>query len=169
MRSAVGAGLGLNVFNRQADKLYMANIAQIVNVLQSVILTDGPEGKRAVRTSTYYAFQLLKPHRSKTAVRGETESNDPLGLSMSASKSGGEMVVSFVNPGTSDIDIDCAMRGFTARSGRAEFLHHADMNAYNGFDTPETLVPKPHQAGVEGAKLRLTAPALSVITAILTA
>src|SRR5205807_169412 len=43
MRSAVGAGLGLNVFNRHADKLYMCNIAQIVNVLQSVILTEGPE------------------------------------------------------------------------------------------------------------------------------
>jgi alpha-L-arabinofuranosidase len=167
MRSAVGAGLGLNVFNRQADKLYMANIAQIVNVLQSVILTDGPDGKRAVRTSTYYAFQLFKPHRSKKSVRVETESSDPLALSVSASKSEGEMVVSFVNPGATDIDLDCALRGFTARSGRAEILHHPDMNAYNGFDTPDTLVPKPHQVGVEGARLKLTAPALSVITATL--
>ena len=60
MRSAVAAGLGLNIFNRQADKLYMCNIAQMVNVLQSVLLTDGPEGKDCVRTTTYYAFMLFK-------------------------------------------------------------------------------------------------------------
>jgi len=69
MRSAVAAGLGLNIFNRQADKLYMCNIAQMVNVLQSVLLTDGPEGKNCVRTTTYYAFMLFKAHRGKTAVR----------------------------------------------------------------------------------------------------
>jgi alpha-N-arabinofuranosidase len=168
MRSAVGAGLGLNVFNRQADKLYMCNIAQIVNVLQSVILTDGPEGKRSVRTSTYYAFQLFKPHRSNTAVRVETESSDALSLSVSASKKGGELVVSFVNPSASgDIDIDCVLRGASARSGSAEILHHSDLNAFNGFDNPDTLVPKALKIGVEGSHVKLTAPALSVITATL--
>src|SRR5215469_12112527 len=55
-RSAVAAGLGLNIFNRQADKLYMCNIAQMVNVLQSLLLTDGPTGERCVRTTTYHAF-----------------------------------------------------------------------------------------------------------------
>jgi alpha-N-arabinofuranosidase len=46
MRSAVAAALGMNIFNRQADKLYMCNIAQIVNVLQSVLMTDGPAARR---------------------------------------------------------------------------------------------------------------------------
>src|SRR5205085_12589379 len=49
VRSALAAGLGLNIFNRQADKLYMCNIAQIVNVLQSLVLTDGPEGEHCIR------------------------------------------------------------------------------------------------------------------------
>ncbi len=155
MRSAVGAALGLNVFNRQADKLYMANIAQIVNVLQSVLLTDGPEGKRCVRTSTYYAFQLFKPHRSKTAVRVETGSSDPLSLSVSASRSDGEVVVTFTNPSaSSDIDIDCTLRGISAESGRAEILHSPDLNAYNSFENPDTLVPKPHKIAVEGSSLK---------------
>jgi alpha-L-arabinofuranosidase len=167
MRSAVGAGLGLNIFNRQADKLYMANIAQIVNVLQSILLTDGPEGKTAVRTSTYYAFQLYKPHRSNTAVKVETEGSDPLGLSMSASRSASELVVSFVNPSASDMEIDCTVRGFAARSGSAQILHHTDMNAFNGFDHPDVLTPKPHQVTVEGSRVRLAAPSLSVITAVL--
>jgi alpha-N-arabinofuranosidase len=169
MRSAVGAGLGLNAFNRQADKLYMANIAQIVNVLQSVLLTDGPEGKRCVRTSTYYAFQMFKAHRSKMAVRVETESSDPLALSVSGSKSGGELVVSFVNPSMDDFDIDCALRGFSAKSGQAEILHHSDLNAYNGFENPDTLVPKEHKIGVEGSRLKVSAPGLSLITVRLTA
>jgi alpha-N-arabinofuranosidase len=69
MRSAVAAALGLNLFNRQADKLHMCNIAQMVNVLQSVLLTDGPEGKNCVRTTNYWAFMLFKPHSSKMAVR----------------------------------------------------------------------------------------------------
>ncbi len=79
-------------------------------------------------------------------------------------------MVSFVNPSASgDIDIDCVLRGFSAKSGSAEMLHHTDMNACNGFDSPETLVPKPLKMGVEGPHLKLTAPALSVITATLQA
>src|SRR5579859_2805312 len=85
MRSAVAAGLGLNIFNRQADKLYMCNIAQIVNVLQSLLLTDGPEGSNCIRTTTYYAFQLFKPHRGKTAIRVENTDSSPLAPSVSAS------------------------------------------------------------------------------------
>jgi alpha-N-arabinofuranosidase len=166
MRSAVAAGLGLNIFNRQADKLYMANIAQMVNVLQSVLLTDGPEGKNCVRTSTYWAFMLFKPHRSKTAVQVETGSSDPLGLSVSASRGGSELVVSLVNPSDkNNVEVDCTLRGVTARRGRAEVLHHADWNAYNGFDNPDTIVPKPHEVAVEGTRLRVMAPALSIVTA----
>lgn len=71
MRSAVAAGLGLNIFNRQADKLHMCNIAQIVNVLQAVLMTDGPEGKKCVRTTSYYAFMMFKAHRGNTALKVE--------------------------------------------------------------------------------------------------
>ncbi len=170
MRSAVGAGLGLNIFNRQADKLYMANIAQMVNVLQSILLTDGPEGKKTVRTSTYYAFQLFKAHRSNMAVKVETGSSDPLSLSMSASKSASELVVSFVNPSaTAALDVDCAVRGFAAKSGTAQILHSEDLNACNSFENPDALVPKAHNVVVDGGRLRLEVPALSVITAMLRA
>ena len=68
MRSAVAAALGLNVFHRQADKLVMCNIAQMVNVLHAILLT---EEDKCVRTSTYYAFELAKPHRGKTSVKTE--------------------------------------------------------------------------------------------------
>jgi alpha-N-arabinofuranosidase len=160
----------------------MCNIAQMVNVLQSVLLTDGFEGKRCVRTANYFAFQLFKPHRSKTAVRVETDAarfdpaarrapgqpEPPPEYSVSASKRGGELVVTFVNPRHDvDMQIDCAVRGVSATQGRAQILHDSDMNAYNSFDDPNRLGIKSHEVAVEGARVRLTLPALSVATVTL--
>jgi alpha-N-arabinofuranosidase len=165
MRSAVAAGLGLNIFNRQADKLYMCNIAQIVNVLQSLLLTDGPEGERCVRTTTYHAFSLFKPHRGKTAVRVETDDKAPLALSASASKAQGQLVVSLVNPrADADWHIDVSLRGSAARSATAQILHDADLNAANSFDQPERLMPKAHPVRVDGGRVSLDLPRLSVAT-----
>ncbi len=131
--------LGLNIFNRQADKLYMCNIAQIVNVLQSVLMTDGPEGKNCVRTTSYYAFMMFKPHRGETALKVEYDgmnagmdggrggrggAQDPSPeLSVSASKHGNQMVVTLVNPRHDlAMDVDCALRDASAKSGSATDL-----------------------------------------------
>jgi alpha-N-arabinofuranosidase len=179
IRSAVAAGLGLNVFNRQADKLDMCNIAQMVNVLQSVLLTDGPEGKNCVRTANYYAFLLFKPHRAKTAVhveydgaalpapgaRGGQQPEPPPDLSLSGSRQGSEMILTLVNPRHDvDMEVDCALRGATARQGSAQILHDSDINAYNSFDHPDRLIVKPHAVAVEGNRVRITLPSLSVST-----
>jgi len=166
MRSAVAAGLGLNIFNRQADKLYMCNIAQIVNVLQSMLLTDGPEGRQCVRTTSYYAFLLFKPHRSKTAVRVENSDSSPLGLSVSASKSDKELVVSLVNPHYDrDLHVDCVVKGSRARSGTAQILHNGDWNACNSFTNPDAVVPRQHAIGVDANGIHVDVPRMSVITA----
>ncbi len=166
MRSGVAAGLGLNIFNRQADKLIMCNIAQIVNVLQSLLLTDGPEGERCVRTTTYYAFSLFKPHRGNTAVKVETQdSTNPLGLSASATKKNGQLVISVVNPrADADWQIDATLRGVSAKSATAQILHDADLNAYNSFEQPDRLTPKPHPVRADGARVMLDLPRLSVAT-----
>jgi alpha-N-arabinofuranosidase len=182
MRSAVAAGLGLNLFNRQADKLYMCNIAQMVNVLQSVILTDGPTGKKSVRTTTYWAFMLFKPHRGKTALKVETDGPAlpldsgrggrgaaqpaaPPELSVSASRQGSELIATFVNPQHDvDMTIDCMLRGASAKSARAEILHDSDMNACNSFDDPDRLMPKRHDVSAEGNRLKITLPAMAVAT-----
>jgi alpha-L-arabinofuranosidase len=168
MRSAVAAGLGLNIFNRQADKLFMCNIAQIMNVLQSVLLTDGPEGRKCIRTSTYYAFWLFKAHRGKTALRVETADSSPLAPSVSASIAGHELVLSFVNPRhDTDVDITCSLPGISAKSGSAQILHDPDWNACNTFDNPDRLTPQPHAVTVEGNALKLDLPRMSVVTATL--
>ncbi|MCR5207439.1 MAG: alpha-N-arabinofuranosidase [Eubacterium sp.] len=65
MRDAIVAALTLNIFNKHSDRLLMCNIAQTVNVLQSVILTDG---KKMVKTPTYYVFKLFKEHQNNTLL-----------------------------------------------------------------------------------------------------
>lgn len=65
MRDAIVAALTLNIFNKHADKIIMANIAQSVNVLQSVILTDG---EKMVKTPTYYVFKMYKEHQNNTLL-----------------------------------------------------------------------------------------------------
>jgi alpha-N-arabinofuranosidase len=165
IRSAVAAGLGLNIFNRLADKLYMCNIAQIVNVLQSLLLTDGPSGERCVRTTTYHAFALFKAHRSQRALRIETDSPSPLGLSASASKSEKQVVVSLVNPrNDADLHVECTLAGSSARAGTAQILHDADLNAYNSFEQPNRVVPQSHPVQVSGSKIMVDLPRLSVAT-----
>jgi len=181
MRSAVAAGLGLNIFNRQADKLYMCNIAQMVNVLQAVLITDGAEGRNCVRTTSYYAFMLFKPHRSKTSVRVESDApalSDGNGkqaqgkqpealpdLSISASRQGNQVILTLVNPRhNADMQVDCEVRGVTARRGRAEILHDPDINAYNSFDNPNRVVIRPHPVAVENGRIRVDLPAMSVAT-----
>jgi alpha-N-arabinofuranosidase len=165
MRSAVAAGLGLNIFNRHAEKLFMCNIAQIVNVLQSVLLTDGPQGEHCVRTTTYHAFALFKPHRSKMAVKVENASTGPLDLSVSASKSGSDLVVSFVNPkADADMRVECSLDNKTAKSAAGRILHHKDLNAANTFESPDTIVPVAHPVEAAGSSIRLDLPALSVAT-----
>jgi len=157
----------------------MCNIAQMVNVLQSVLLTDGPEGRNCVRTTTYYAFMLFKPHRGKTAVRvdGGPLTWDGRNLldgevmpipSISASRNGSELVVSLVNPRPDqDMDVECALRGARARQGRAQILHDSDLNAYNSFDHPDRLTIQPHEVAVEPDRMRIMLPAMSVATVTL--
>ena len=71
MRDALVAGINFNIFNKHCDRVKMANIAQMVNVLQSVILT---EGEKMVLTPTYYAFYLYQNHQDATLVDSYLES-----------------------------------------------------------------------------------------------
>ncbi len=165
MRAAVAAAMGLNVFHRQADKLVMCNIAQITNVLHSLLLT---ENEKCIRTSTYYAFEMMKLHRSKKAIAVETGDDSPLGLSISASRQEQDLVITFVNPKhDAAIKVSAALAGVNAASGKAQVLRHDDFNACNTFDKPNEIVPKSHAIRVEGSKVEVDLPPLSIVTAAL--
>lgn len=165
MRSALAIALGLNLFNRQADKLYMCNLTQTVNVRAPLLQTDGPEGQRCIRTSVYFVFSLFKPHRSKTSVRVETDDPASARLSVSASRQDRDMVISMVNASADeDMQIDCSLGAERVGSASAQIVHAEDLNAFNSFDDPEKIAPRSHPARVENSSIQLDLPRLSVIS-----
>jgi alpha-N-arabinofuranosidase len=160
MRSAIAAALGLNLFHRQADKLVMCNIAQIVNVLHSMLLTDGP---KCVRTTSYWAFYLLKAHQGATSLL--THGGDTPSLSVSASKKEGSLIVTLVNPSPDQaLRVTCSLDAARVTSPEGKVLHDADFNAANTFDAPDRITPKPLAAAAEANKLIVELPALAVAT-----
>lgn len=162
MRSAVAAAMGLNVFHRHADKLVMCNIAQTVNVLHSLLLTDGP---RCIRTTTYYAFDMLKDHRGKTAVVTDQQAKGPLDLSVSASRDAQSMVITLVNPRHDQSSrVSLRFTGAQVSAPTATLLHHKDYNAANTFDQPDVIAPKPHEAQLAAGAVRVEVPPMSVVT-----
>lgn len=162
IRAGVATALGLNVFHRQAAKLIMCNIAQMVNVLDSMLLTSGD---KCVRTPAYYAFELAKPHRGKTSVKSEPAHDDPLGLSISASVEGNSLVVTLVNPKHDEgVKLSCSIAGKAVTSAAARSLYHADLNACNTFDSPDAIVPKSIAATARGSEITIELPPLSVTT-----
>ena len=101
MRDALVAAVTLNIFNRHCDRVQMANIAQMVNVLQALILT---EDEKMLLTPTYHVFDLYKEHQDGTLVESYVEASvigteDALvpDLHVSASENGGKIHITLAN------------------------------------------------------------------------
>ena len=91
-------------------------------------------------------------------------------ISLSASRQGGELIVTLVNPRhDADMQVDCQIHGATPRQARAEILHDPDINAYNSFDNPNRVVIREHPVAVENGRVRLALPAMSLATVTLQA
>ncbi len=144
MRDAMVAGLTLNIFNKHADRIRMANIAQIVNVLQSVILTDGDE---MLLTPTYHIFKMYKDHQQNTLLGSfiTSEKTDCDGLKMpelieSASMNeNGEIVSTIVNVSLNKAnEIRCQVADAAVKSVRAEIIT-GSMDDHNTFENKETV------------------------------
>lgn len=73
MRDALVAGITLNIFNKHSDRVKMANIAQIVNVLQAVLLT---EGDKMIKTPTYHVFNMYKYHQDAMLLESNIETKE---------------------------------------------------------------------------------------------
>jgi alpha-L-arabinofuranosidase len=98
-------------------------------------------------------------------VRVETDDSSALGISASASKGAGLLVVSVVNPSPDfDAPMVCTLRGMQPSSASAELLHDADLNAANTFDVPDRLTPKTLLVTIDGGSVRFDLPRLSVAT-----
>lgn len=140
MRDAMVAALTLNIFNRHSDRIVMANIAQMVNVLQAVILT---EGEKMVLTPTYHVFDLYKHHQDAVLLESfaETETvNGVEDLTVSASEDGdGTIHLTAANlnaDGECPVVLSLVGRAVSSVSGR---LLAGDMGAHNTFECPNTV------------------------------
>lgn len=162
VRAGVATAMGLNVFHRQADKLVMCNIAQMVNVLDSILLTSGD---KCVRTPSYYAFELARPLRGKTAFKTDAAVENGSDLSVSAGIQDENIVVMLVNPKHDEaLRLTCAVKGRTVKSAKARTLFHSDMNACNTFEAPDTLTPRDWAATADGGQIVLNLAPLSITT-----
>ena len=170
LRDAIVAGLSLNYFNERCDRIKMANIAQTVNVLQSLILTDG---EKMLLTPTYHVFEMYKVHHDATllplAVNSGTYAMDGRELpsvSASASKDAdGTVHISVVNIEPSeDIKLLIDLRGGDYKDVSARILTAPELNTHNTFDRPEEIKPATFkEVKIKKNILSLDMPAKSII------
>ncbi|MDQ3278426.1 MAG: alpha-N-arabinofuranosidase [Bacteroidota bacterium] len=170
LRDALIAGTHLNIFNNHAGRVRMANLAQTVNVLQALILT---QGRQMLLTPTYHVFDLFKVHHDAKLVPVQFSSPDYVlgnqklpALNVSASlDSAGTLHISLVNidpakPLTVQTTLD---GGFKTVSGR--MITSANLTDVNSFSQPEKVVATNFNgARLNGKNLSVTLPAKSVVT-----
>ncbi|MDR2680761.1 MAG: alpha-N-arabinofuranosidase [Tannerella sp.] len=170
LRDAIVAAINLNIFNAHCDRVKMTNIAQTVNVLQAVILTDR---EKMILTPTYWVYYLYKVHQDATLLPVFFTS-DKYGLngktvdaiSVSASKdAAGKIHITLVNidPNKAQ-NIETELRGVAAKKVSGKVLTSAKINDYNSFDKPNTVSVKDFKdAKLSDGKLNVTLPAKSVV------
>lgn len=160
-RDAVLAALNINIFARHADRVRIANIAQMVNVLQAMILTDQ---EKMVLTPTYHVFRMYVPFQDATFVpvtfHAGTYTHGSITLprvdAVAAKGTDGRLwlAVTNVDPNRA-ADIDVSFNGVTAKSASGETLTAPKVDSINTFDAPNIVTPKPFSAKAQGGKLSL--------------
>ncbi|MGN6604933.1 MAG: alpha-N-arabinofuranosidase [Ginsengibacter sp.] len=170
LRDALAAASTLNIFNNHSDRVRMANLAQTVNVLQSLVLTKGAQ---MVLTPTYYVFDLYKVHQDAKLIPiqlsspGYVSGNENLpAVNASASKdSTGAIHISLVNiHPTKAITVRTSLNGAKWNSVSGNILTSEKFNDYNSFENPHKVkLAKFSGVKKENDKLEVTLPAKSVV------
>jgi alpha-N-arabinofuranosidase len=170
LRDAITAAIHLNIFNQHAGRVKVANLAQIVNVLQSVILT---KDDKMVLTPTYHVFRMFKVHQEAQLLNIDIRCEDytfgdrkipAISASASIDKTGKiHISLANLNP-NKEITITCPVVGDKYIKVTGEVLTAGEMAAYNSFEKPETVKP----ASFNGFKmtdgiLTVTMPSKSVV------
>ncbi len=171
LRDAMVAAVNLNIFHKHCDRVKMANIAQMVNVLQAMILT---KEKDIVLTPTYYVFEMYSVHQDAALLpvdlqcESYTDGKDSIpALSASASKDKeGKIHISLANlHATKAQDVRCELKGTTGSKVSGEIITAATLNAYNDFGKPEAVGLKPFTgAQLKNGILTVSLPAKSIVT-----
>lgn len=173
LRDALVAAIHLDIFNRHCDRVHMANIAQTINVLQAMVLTE-EDGERLVLTPTYHVFEMYKAHQEATLLPLDLQCDDYTfgeaaipAISASASRNQAgqiHLTLSNFNP-QQDIELRCTIRGLAVQDVSGRILTAEQIDAVNTFERPEQVSPQPFSAArLEGdGTLAITLPAKSVV------
>src|SRR5688572_14122967 len=170
LRDAIAAGINFNIFHKHADRVRMSNIAQMINVLQAMLLTDK---EKMVRTPTYHVFRMYRVHQGATMIPIDLSAPEyKMGdasvpsLSVSASRdSEGRLHVSIVNLDPNrPAEISATLSGGATKSVSGEVLTAPAVNSLNTFDRPNAVNPAPFSDyKLAGSQLNLTVPSKSVV------
>ena len=170
LRDALVAATNFHIFIRHADRVRMANIAQMVNVLQSMIRTDGP---RMVLTPTYYAFLMYRPFQGATALPVQLSSPDysvgsaklPAIDATAARAVDGAIYIGLINADANQpADVSLSIAGAKAGTVAGQMLTGAKTDSRNEFGQAEQVHPVPFAgARWSGGNLLVRLPEKSVV------
>ncbi len=158
-RDAILAALNLNIFARHSDRVRMANIAQMINVLQAMIMTDK---EKMVLTPTYHVFKMYVPFQDATFVpvvfdAGSYTHGDitlPRVDVIAAKDKAGKLWLAITNVDPNQpLNLEANISGLVAKSVVGETLTGSKVDSVNTFASPNTVAPKPVSAKVAGGKL----------------
>jgi alpha-N-arabinofuranosidase len=170
LRDAITAAIHLNIFNQNADRVKVANLAQMVNVLQAVILT---KDDKMVLTPTYHVFRMFRVHQEAQLLNTDLRCEDytinnrkipAVSASASVDKDGKiHITLANLNP-NKEITLTCPIIGDTFKSVTGEVLTAGAMNANNSFEKPETVKPVTFNGfSMKDGVLTVTMPPKSVV------
>lgn len=186
IRDALVAANTLDIFNRHADKVVMSNIAQTINVLQSMILT---EGERMLVTPTGYVYELYAPHQGAQALRmrvetpqihfkksnilqsswqsalqkGERMEGNVPAVAGSASIKGQILFLTLTNSHANEsVEVNVELLGDALITRATGQVLAGEIHAHNTFDSPEAVKPAPLDIEIRGGEVQLTLPAASI-------
>ena len=168
IRDAILAAVNLNIFARHADRVRMANIAQMVNVLQAMIVTDK---EKMVLTPTYYVFKMYVPFQDASFVpvtfNAGTYTHGEVSLprvdAIAAKDASGKLWLAITNLDPNQpAEIEASLPGVNAKSAIGETLTAPKVDSVNTFEAPNTVAPKPITARIQGGKLSLKVEPKSV-------
>ncbi len=169
MRDALVTGMTLNIFHKHAERVRIANLAQLVNVLQAPILTDGP---KMIVTPTYHVLEMYKVHQDATYLPAEVacphyslDKPDLEQLSASASRAqDGNIHISLCNLHHAELlEVTCEVRGASLKQITGQVLEGASIQAMNTFEEPKQVMPAALEGiSASGNTIKLTLPAHSV-------
>jgi alpha-N-arabinofuranosidase len=170
LRDAILAAVTLDVFNQHCDRVKIANIAQMVNVLQSIILTDN---EKMLLTPTYWAFDFYKVHQEATMLplsiactkyESQGKAIDAISASASRDKNGKiHITLTNIDPNKPQ-SISCDLLGVKARNISGRILTANKISDHNTFDNPTLVTPKEFKgAKLAGGNLSIELPARSLV------